>query len=219
MTQRNMLYLVLMVAGGMVTGQAALAAQQVSVLGLFNNKAVVMIDGKQRTLAINQTSPEGVTLIAIGNDTAVLQVSGKPVSYGLGGQAGTSPSTSRQSAVQVYRNPQGMYTATGSINGFPVNFLVDTGATLIAMNGQQARRLGIDYRLNGQPAVVNTASGTEQAYQVKLARVKLGDIELFDIDAVVLDGSSPSEVLLGMSFLGRLEMQNSGQVMQLKRKY
>jgi aspartyl protease family protein len=203
----------------MFASLAVTAAARVSVLGLFNNKAVVLIDGRQRTLALNQTSPEGVTLISINSDGAVLEIGGKRSVYPLGGQAGTSIGTPKQTAVQVYRDPQGMYMAAGSINGFPVNFLVDTGATAVAMNSIQAKRMGINFRLNGESIMVNTASGVEQAYQVKLARVKLGDIELYNIDAVVLDGPSPSDVLLGMSFLGRLEIQNSGQVMQLKRKY
>lgn len=198
---------------------SVLAAERISVMGLFNNKAVVLIDGKQRTLAVNQTSPEGVTLISTDSGSAVLEIDGKRSAYGLGGQSGASLGTSTQASVQVYRNPQGMYMSAGSINGFPVNFLVDTGASAVAMNSVQAKRLGIDFRMSGEPTMVGTASGVAQAYQVKLARVKIGDIELYNIDAVVLDGTSPSEVLLGMSFLGRLEIQNSGQVMQLKRKY
>ncbi|MEO5703027.1 MAG: retropepsin-like aspartic protease, partial [Gammaproteobacteria bacterium] len=96
--------------------------------------------------------------------------------------------------------------------------MVDTGATFIAMNAPQAKRLGIQYRMDGQPVMTNTASGTAMGYQVTLQRVRVGEIELRDIDAIVLEGNSPTEVLLGMSFLGRLEMQHSGQVMQLKRK-
>ena len=197
----------------------ATAAGRISVLGLFNNKAMVLIDGKQRMLALNQTSPEGVTLISTNGDSATLEIAGKRNVYPLGGQAGTGSGATKQTSVQIYRNPQGMYMSAGSINGYPVNFLVDTGATTVAMNSIQAKRMGIEFRMNGEPVTVNTASGVEQAYQVKLARVKLGDIELQNIDAVVLDGPSPSEVLLGMSFLGRMEIQNSGQMMQLRRKY
>ena len=197
----------------------ATAAGRISVLGLFNNKAMVLIDGKQRMLALNQTSPEGVTLISTNGDSATLEIAGRRDVYPLGGQMGTGSGAAKQTSVQIYRNPQGMYMSAGSINGYPVNFLVDTGATTVAMNSIQAKRMGIEFRMNGEPVTVNTASGVEQAYQVKLARVKLGDIELQNIDAVVLDGPSPSEVLLGMSFLGRMEIQNSGQMMQLRRKY
>jgi len=216
MAYRKVFYL-LCLLGVIFAAQAALAVQKISVLGLFNNKAVVMIDGKRRILALNQASPEGVTLISADGSSAVLEIAGKRTAYPLG-QAGANYSTPRQTAVNVYRNPQGMFTASGSINGFPVDFMVDTGATFIAMNAPQAKRLGIQYRMEGQPVTTNTASGTAMGYQVTLQRVRLGEIELRDIDAIVLEGNSPTEVLLGMSFLGRLEMQHSGQVMQLKSK-
>lgn len=194
-------------------------AANIQVLGLFKHRAIVLVDGKQRSLAVGQTSPEGITLVSADSNSAVLEVAGKRASYPLGSRVGGTFSRPKHTTVQLYANAQGMYNAVGSIDGFPVNFLVDTGATLIAMNAQQAKRLGIDYRLRGQAASVNTASGVEQAYQVKLARVRVGDIELRDIDAVVLNGNSPTEVLLGMSFLGRLDIQRSGQVMELRKKH
>ncbi len=216
MAYRKVFY-ILCLFGLTLAAQVSWAAQKISVLGLFNNKAVVIIDGKRRTLAVNQASPEGVTLISADGSSAVLEIAGKRKVYPLG-QAGANFSTPKQTAVNVYRNPQGMFTTSGSINGFPVDFMVDTGATFIAMNAPQAKRLGIQYRMDGQPVMTNTASGTAMGYQVTLQRVRVGEIELRDIDAIVLEGNSPTEVLLGMSFLGRLEMQHSGQVMQLKRK-
>ncbi len=197
---------------------AALAVSNVTVLGLFKDKAVVVIDSKQRTLSVGQTSPEGVTLISANSNNAVLEIAGKRNTYPLGSQVNTNFTAPTQTTVQLYRDPQGMYASSGSINGQPVNFLVDTGATLVSMNSNDAKRLGIDFRL-GEQGVVTTASGVETAYQVKLNKVKVGDIELHDINAVVLDGPSPPIVLLGMSFLGQLEMQNKGQVMELRKKY
>ncbi|HLA75936.1 MAG TPA: TIGR02281 family clan AA aspartic protease [Gammaproteobacteria bacterium] len=194
-------------------------AGNIMVMGLFKQKAVLMIDGKQRTLAVGQTSPEGITLISATSNAAVLEIAGKRGSYPLGNQVGGKFDGPKQTAVQLYPDQQGMYTAVGSINGLPINFMVDTGATFISMNGNEARRLGIDYRLTGQPARTSTASGIEQAYHVKLQRVRVGDIELRDIDALVLDGAFPTEVLLGMSFLGRLEIQHAGKVMELRKKY
>lgn len=195
------------------------AADNILVMGLFKDKAVVNINGKQHSLKLGQTSPEGVTLISANSNAAVLEIGGKRSTYPLGTQVGTKFGTPKQTTLEIYRNPQGMYTTGGSINGFPINFLVDTGATLVAMNAPQAKRLGIDYRLAGEPGLVSTASGTAEAYQLKLDRVKVGDIELRNVDAVVLDGPNPTDVLLGMSFLGRLELQNKGEVLQLKRKH
>lgn len=205
---------------GILIALSSLSAQagQVTVLGLFKDKAVVVIDGKQRTLSVGQTSPEGITLISANSNGAVLDIAGKRSTYPLGSQVNTNLGAPAQTTVQLYRDQQGMYATSGSINGQPVSFLVDTGATLVSMNSTDAKRLGIDFRL-GQAGAVTTASGVESAYQVKLNKVKVGDIELRDVDGLVLDGSHPPLVLLGMSFLGQLEMQNNGQVMELKQKH
>ena len=112
-----------------------------------------------------------------------------------------------------------MFQTTGSINGLPVQFLVDTGASSVAMNSAEARRLGIDYRVVGEETRVATASGIESAYAVNLERVKVGEIQLHNVAGVVIDGAQPQQVLLGMSFLGQLDMNNEGTVMTLRKKY
>lgn len=194
-------------------------AGEIVVVGLFKDKAILSIDGKQRRLAVGQTSQEGVKLLSANSKEAVLEIAGERRLYALG-----SPARMQQFAapevttVRLRRNPQGMYSSTGSINGVAVNFLVDTGASLIAMNAIQAKRLSLDYQHRGRPIAVSTASGMAQGYQIELKRVKLGDIELRDIDAVVLAGESPPEILLGMSFLGKLDIQHNGQGMQLTKK-
>lgn len=113
----------------------------------------------------------------------------------------------------------GMYSTTGFINGHPVNFLVDTGATWIAMNANQARSLGINFRYIGKRGAVSTANGVATVYRVNLDKVRVGEIELNNVAAGVLEGNSPSQVLLGNSFLNRVEMQRQGQVMLLKQKF
>jgi len=113
----------------------------------------------------------------------------------------------------------GMYSTAGFINGHPVNFLVDTGATWIAMNVHQARSLGINFRYSGKRGMVSTANGVAPVYRVMLDKVRVGEIELTNVEAGVLEGSSPREVLLGNSFLNRVEMQRQGQVMLLKQKF
>jgi aspartyl protease family protein len=121
--------------------------------------------------------------------------------------------------VQIRRDRSGMYSTVGSINGLPVNFLVDTGATQVAMNAAHARRLGIDHRVEGEPAMVTTASRVERAWAVRLDSVKVGEIELRNVAAMVLEGAQPETILLGMSFLGQLQITNEGQLMTLRRKY
>ena len=112
-----------------------------------------------------------------------------------------------------------MYAVLGSINGFPVDFIVDTGATLVSMSARQARRLGIDYRVVGTPGQSSTASGIDRIYVVNLDRVKVGDIEIRNVQGAVHDGDFPPATLLGMSFLSRLTIRQDGQVLELRKKY
>ena len=103
-------------------------------------------------------------------------------------------------------------------NGRPVDFVVDTGANLVALSGRQAQRLGIDVRVVGTPSQTITASGVAAAHLVNLSRVKVGDIELRGVEGIVIDGDYPPITLLGMSFLNRLNMRKDGQVMELQTK-
>lgn len=195
------------------------AAPDVRVVGLFNDRAVVLIDGKRRLLKAGQTSPEGVKLISATSESAVLEVDGRRMTGALDGRISARTRTAAVKEFQVWRDTRGMYTTVGSINGLTVSFLVDTGATQVAMNAGAARRLGIDYRVVGNPSAVKTASGVAKAWSVTLASVKVGDIMLRNIGAVVLDGAQPEQVLLGMSFLGRLEIDNDGHLLTLRQKY
>jgi len=104
----------------------------------------------------------------------------------------------------------------GSINGHSVRFIVDT--TSIALNANDARRLGIQYRLDGIPTTTSTASGVAQAWQVKLKSVKVGKLSQRNVEAVVIDGNHPTEVLLGMTFLNRLKVQKENGAMVLEQK-
>jgi len=195
------------------------AAPDVRVVGLFNDQAVLQINGRQHVLKAGQTSPEGVKLLEANSESAVLQIEGERVEARLDGRVSARKQGSTAREVQVWRNTSGMYTTVGSINGLPVSFLVDTGATQVAMNAAQARRLGIDYRVTGSPAEVTTASGVERAWMVSLDSVKLGELEVRNVQAVVLDGAQPQTTLLGMSYLGRMKITNDGQLMTLQKKY
>ena len=211
------LYILVLFFAGMMS--VAHADTDVRVVGLFSERAVVLVDGKQHLLRVGQTSPEGVKLISADSEAAVLEVDGERLEAKLDGRISARKRTVTMKEVQVWRNTTGMYTTVGSINGLPVPFLVDTGATKVAMNSAQARRLGIDYRVNGIPSAVTTASGVERAWSVMLDTVKVGDLELHNVGAVVLDSAQPEQTLLGMSYLGRLEIINEGRLMTLRKKY
>ncbi len=198
---------------------AGLAAPDVRIVGLFRDRAVVLIDGQQRILRIGDTSPEGVRLIAADSAEAVFEVDGEEFRGTLDGRVSARSRPATSQVVRILRDNRGMYTTAGSINGQPVTFMVDTGATQVAMNTAAARRLGIDYRVTGAPTGVTTASRVERAWAVTLDSVKVGDIELNNVAGVVLDSAQPSRVLLGMSYLGRLEISNDGRLMILRKKY
>jgi len=191
----------------------------VRVVGLFSDRAVLLVEGHQHMLRVGQTSPEGVKLVSASSELAVLLIDGAEVTARLDGRVSARKRTATVKEVQVWRDTTGMYTTVGSIDGLPVSFLIDTGATQVAMNASQARRLGIDYHVTGNPAEVTTASGVERAWMVTLDSVKVGDLEVRNVSAVVLEGEQPKVTLLGMSYLGRMEITNSGRLMTLRQRY
>jgi aspartyl protease family protein len=192
--------------------------KNIAVVGLFKDKAVVQIGTERYILSKDHPNREGVRLISADSKGAVLEVNGQTRLYSLTGQIATQYAVPMETQVQVWPDPGGMYWSSGSINGIPVKFLVDTGATSIAMNEREAKRLGLQFRLHGQLGVVTTASGVEKVYQIRLDQVKVGDILLRGVEAVVLEGNRPEAILLGMSFLGRLELENKGKALVLKKK-
>ena len=196
-----------------------LAGMDVRVVGLFSDRAVLLVEGRQHMLRVGQTSPEGVKLVSASSESAVLLIEGAEVTARLDGRVSARKRTATVKEVQVWRDTTGMYTTVGSIDGLPVSFLIDTGATQVAMNASQARRLGIDYHVTGNPAEVTTASGVARAWMVTLDSVKVGDLEVRNVSAVVLEGEQPQVTLLGMSYLGRMEITNSGRLMTLRQRY
>jgi aspartyl protease family protein len=214
---RYLLYL--LVLGTTLHTPPVTAGMDVRVVGLFADRAVLLVEGQQYLLKVGQTSPEGIKLVSASSESAILLIDGEQVTARLDGRVTASKRPAAVQEVQVRRNTTGMYTTVGSINGLPVSFLVDTGATQVAMNASQARRLGIDFHVIGTPAEVTTASGVERAWSVILDAVKVGDLEVRNVSAVVLEGAQPVLTLLGMSYLGRIDISNDGQLMTLRKKY
>jgi aspartyl protease family protein len=197
----------------------AYAVDRVVVEALFPDKAMVSIDGVRRLLKLNKPSPEGVRLISADSNEAVLEVDGERRTYPLGGHITTQFSKPELMSAKVWRNQAGAYTTVGAINGRTVNFMVDTGATAVAMHANQAKRLGIPYKLEGNLIYVNTASGTAAAYDVTLDKVQVGDIILNNVRGFVVDSNGPSRVLLGMSFLNQVKMEDKGSVLLLQKRF
>jgi aspartyl protease family protein len=197
---------------------AAIAVERIKVMALFSDKAMVEIDGTQRFLRAGERSPEGVMLISANSHEAVIEVEGRREQYQLGASYGGNFARTKKREVRISRNRQGAFVTPGSINGRSTEMLVDTGATSVAMSEVEAKRLGIPYRLNGKKSGVHTASGFANAYQITLAKIQVGDIQVTNVDSVVIKGSSPQHVLLGMSFLKRVKMDVEGSVLILSNQ-
>lgn len=188
-------------------------------MALFQDKAMVLINKEQHLLKVGEPAISGVTLIESTSKYAILDVNGKQSKFTLGNRVQAKFEQQDKKKILIYRSTNGMFRTTGSINGYTVDFLIDTGASAIAINSNLAKRLGIQYKLTGSSILVNTASGTEHAYAVKFNRVKVGEIMLRNVDGIVLEGYEPNPPLLGMSYLGRLNIINEGQVMRLEEKF
>lgn len=204
---------------GLLASTVAIADTQVNIVGLFSNKAVVMINGgKPKTLSVGQTS-EGVKLLSADSKIATLQIEGKTKQLGMGQAAsvGGAASNSVQSAT-LYADSRGHYVSDCQINGVTLKFVLDTGATSVALNSGDAKYANIDYK-RGQPMQVDTANGVVTAYRVTIATLKIGGITLNQVEGSVLEGGSPSVVLLGMSALNRLDMKRQDIALTLTKKY
>jgi len=199
---------------------AAAAAADINVVGLTSGKAVVSINGgKPQTMAAGQVSSEGVKLISATSESATFEVGGKRQILTMGQtiSIGGGP-VSAQRATLLADNG-GHFVTTVEVNGVSMRFMVDTGASLVTLSSGDARRAGINY-LAGQKAVLQTANGTTAAFRVKLDKVRLGDIELTNVDGVVVEGNVMGELgLLGLSFLNRVNMQREGTTMTLTKRF
>jgi aspartyl protease family protein len=193
-------------------------ATDVVVSGLFTNKALVQIDGGPlRTIAVGQSTPEGVRLVSVDRESAVFEIDGKRATLGIG-QAKLARNEPATESATLIADLTGHFSADGKVNGQPIRFMVDTGATITAIPAADARRLNIDVS-KGQFVLLRTANGTARARQVKLDVVSVGGVTLYGVEAVIMEGDGLSMPLLGMSFLNRMDMKREGSVLTLTKRY
>lgn len=194
-------------------------ATDVDVTGLFAGKAMLVINGgKPRMLSVGQTSPEGVKLLAANSNSATLEIDGKKKTLGMGQSISTASGGSGNAKVTLTADGRGHFYAMGSVNGWPIKFMVDTGASSIAISKVQAMAMGLDLK-NAQRGGAMTASGYVNTYRVILNTVRIGDITLNLVEASIIDGMPGDAALLGNSFLSRLEMKREGTALTLTKTY
>jgi aspartyl protease family protein len=193
------------------------AAADIALVGLMTDKAMVIIDGgKRQTLSVGGAAVSGVKLVAVESGVAEFEIDGKRRRMQIG-QSVVSVAKTEKPRVVLAADQRGHFVTPGSINGAPMRFLVDTGASLIALGASDARRARID-PAKGTPAMVMTANGAVRVSRVRLDKVKVGDIVLNDIEASVHSQDMPI-VLLGMSFLNRMEMHRDAASLTLTQRY
>ncbi|MBV1931552.1 MAG: TIGR02281 family clan AA aspartic protease [Porticoccaceae bacterium] len=194
------------------------AGPEIIANGLFANKAMLTIDGNTRFLKAGETSPEGVKLLRSSSKQAVIEVDGKPVTLKVSQRISSSFKAAERTVVNLPRGKNGHFYARGAINGYPTSFMVDTGATSVAMNQNHARQFGIDAS-KGTESAASTAGGIVKTHMVTLQKVSVGGITVHNVPASIVDGDFPAQILLGNSFLSQVDMSEQAGVLVLKKKF
>jgi len=191
-------------------------ATEVALVGIFPGKAVLVVDGgNPRTLGAGQTVA-GVKLVSVDQDSAVVDINGKRSRLQVGDRPVALASAGGKS-ILLQADARGHFLTAGTINGASMQFMVDTGASSVAMGPSAATRAGIIYT-QGTPSSASTANGITRTWQVKLDTLTIGDITLRNVDATVVSQEMPV-VLLGMSFLKHMEMKQENSTLLLTQRY
>lgn len=197
-----------------------ITSHRIAFVGSMGRQALLVIDGAApRALTVGATV-QGVRLISVAEGLAVIELEGRRQTLRLGAAAvnlGGAPSPGSGSEIRLSSDANGHFQANGQINGRGVSFLVDTGATLIAIGRSEADRIGLRYQ-DGARVTVRTANGDAVGHRIALGSVRVGDVEVFNVDAVVQPADLPY-ILLGNSFLTRFQMRRDNDTLTLQRRY
>ena len=195
------------------------AAQSVSMSGSLGDKALLVIDGTPRTVAAGATV-SGVKVISVSGSQTVVELGGKRQTLVLGGaqvNLGGAASAGGGTTITLAAGPGGHFVSSGTINGRAVRFVVDTGATNVALSEAVARSIGLDFG-KGERVLTNTANGQVVAHRVSLREVRVGDVTVYNVDATIVPAMMDM-VLLGNSFLSRFQMKRDADVLVLEKRF
>jgi aspartyl protease family protein len=193
-------------------------AQTVTLNGQIGNRpALLVIDGTPRAVEVG-AAVHGVRLLSLGDGRAEVDIGGVRRTLALGAGPVRAPGAAAPSGgtIVMSANGDGHFVTQGRINGSAVTFMVDTGATVVAIGQADADRLGLNYK-NGTRGFANTANGRVPVFGLTLSSVRIGDVEVPNVEAVVMPASMP-HVLLGNSFLTRFSMKREADTMRLERR-
>ena len=200
-------------------------AQSVALQGMLGKKALLIVDGSApKTVAPGETFM-GVKVVSTTRDEAVVEIDGRRETLRVGeapasvGASGTRSATAIGQKVIITAAAGGQFITDGRINNQQVRMMVDTGAASVAMSESEAKRLGLEYKTS-TPSIASTANGNVVTWSAKLASVRVGDIEVRDVEASVITGGADMPyVVLGNSFLGRFQVKRENDQMILERRY
>ena len=190
-------------------------AVQVELQALLGDSAVLNVGGERQLLRPGE-SHDGVTLVRTTGTAAIVRVNGETRSVELSRRVGTTYEKPRQKIVTIPRNSRNQYLTTAMINGRSTQVLVDTGANVVALSADAAKNLGIDDS-TGVQVSVETAGGVLDARQVTLDSVAVGGIRIDRVDATVVQSEYPAIVLLGMSYLRHVKIEEQNGILSLSR--
>lgn len=206
----------------LIGSAATVAAERMApfeVVGLFKDQAVVrMPGGTEQVLKAGTPSPEGVLLISANPHEAIFEYAGERYTLGLSNRVTSGFAKTEPATLIIPADQMGQYRVRGAINDHYVSFLVDTGASVVAISASQAASIGLDYS-NGQRGQVQTAQGTATSWFLSLDEVKVAGLSARNVQAAVIEGSYPAEILLGMSFLRQMSLHEKDGAMVLTQKY
>lgn len=193
-------------------------ASPVDVVGLFKDRAVLRIPNEGEVMLRAGQEKHGVRLLSADASRAKIRFQDQTYNLTLSSRIRGNYRKVEQAQIAVNADQMGQFYVRGAVNQNYVNFLVDTGASVVAISSRMADQLGIDYR-KGQPGTVQTAQGVTESHFVSLAEVTVGSIKVQNVQAAVISGAYPTEILLGMSFLRNVKMQENNGVLMLTQKY
>jgi aspartyl protease family protein len=196
---------------------AIASALPLEVVGLFKNHAVVRLQGSEFLMKAGDTRG-GVTLVSADARQARVAYQGREHVVGLSNRVSSQYRAVDKAQVVISSDSLGQYWIRGAINNHFTNFLVDTGASVVAISEVDARQLGIEFDASHQ-GTVQTAQGTADTHFVTLDEIVVGGITAYNVRAAIIAGEYPLEPLLGMSFLRQVSLQENAGVLTLTKQH
>lgn len=196
----------------------AMQPPSVALAGILGSKALLVVNGAPPKGVGAGESHMGVKVLSVSKDEAQIETGGAKQLLRLGeAPVSVGGTGGGKRKVVLMADSRGHFVSTGSINGKQMQYMVDTGASAVSIGRPDADRMGLKY-LEGRPVRMNTANGTAQGWLIKLDNVRIGEVDVYGVEAIITPQPMPF-VLLGNSFLGEFQMTRTNQQMVLEKRH